>query len=185
MEKIFSFSAQANKMGDTNSTILSCVFFCLVIIFHEFYSSISSFFRTIISLFNTPYNKKHDNAETSSKANVINSETKDVELVFDTLINFCNENGDKNIDEVELVEVFDSFEKTEPSLEEVKEAFDVFDENGDGYIDANELKKVISKMGFLDLSVFDCQRMIAPFDENRDEKIDFGEFVKLMENIFQ
>ncbi|TMW82987.1 hypothetical protein EJD97_003460 [Solanum chilense] len=178
MEKIFSFSAQANKMGDTNSTILSCVFFCIVIIFHEFYSSISSFFRTIISLFNTPYNKKHDNAERLV--------VKDVELVFHTLIDFCNnQNGDKNINEVELVEVFDSFEKTEPTLEEVKEAFDVFDENGDGYIDASELKKVISKMGFLELSVFDCQRMIAPFDENRDGKIDFGEFVKLMENIFQ
>ncbi|KAH0662928.1 hypothetical protein KY284_027859 [Solanum tuberosum] len=164
MEKIFSFSAQANKMDDSdtlnhfNSTILSNV---------------------------TPYNK---NAETSSNANVINSERlldEHVELVFDTLINFCNQNGDKNIDEVELVEVFDSFEKTEPSLEEVKEAFDVFDENADGYIDANELKKVISKMGFLELSVLDCQRMIAPFDENRDGKIDFGEFVKLMEHTFQ
>ncbi|XP_049409833.1 probable calcium-binding protein CML45 [Solanum stenotomum] len=191
MEKIFSFSAQANKMGDTetlnhfNSTILSYVFFCLVITFHEFCSSFSSFFRAILLVFSTPYNK---NAETSSNANVINSERlldEDVELVFDTLINFCNQNGDKNIDEVELVEVFDSFEKTEPSLEEVKEAFDVFDENGDGYIDANELKKVISKMGFLELSVLDCKRMIAPFDENRDGKIDFGEFVKLMEHIFQ
>ncbi|XP_015161230.1 probable calcium-binding protein CML45 [Solanum tuberosum] len=186
MEKIFSFSTQANKIGDAfnhfNSTILSYVIFCLVITSQEF----SSLFRAILFVFNTPFNKP-DNAETSSKANV-NTEgllEEDVELVLDTLMSFCNQNGDKNIDEVELVDVFDSFDETEPSLEEVKEAFDVFDENGDGYIDANELDKVISKMGFLELSVLDCQRMIAPFDENRDGRIEFGEFVKLMDHIFQ
>lgn len=190
MEKIFSFSAQANKIGDAlnhfNSTILSCVIFCPVIIFQEFRSCFSPLFRAILLFFSNTF-KKSDNAEISSKANV-NSEgllEEDVELVLNTLMNFCNQNRDKNIDELELVEVFDSFDETEPSLEEVKEAFDVFDENGDGYIDANELEKVISKMGFLEFSMLDCQRMIAPFDENRDGKIEFGEFVKLMEHIFQ
>ncbi|PHU15373.1 putative calcium-binding protein CML47 [Capsicum chinense] len=139
--------------------------------------------------------KKLDNADTTSKTKscchekIVNNEgllKEDVETVLDTLMNFCNQNGDKvNFDEVELVEVFDSFDETKPSLEEVKEAFDVFDENGDGYIDANELNKVIFKMGFLEFSVLDCQRMIIPFDENKDGKIEFVEFVKLMEHIVQ
>ncbi|MCD7453098.1 hypothetical protein HAX54_019676 [Datura stramonium] len=115
---------------------------------------------------------------------IVNNE-EDVEIVLDTVMNFCNQNGDKNIDEVEFAEVFNSFAESEPSLKEVQEAFDVFDENGDGYIDANELEKVISKMGFLEFSVLDCQRMVAPFDENRDGRIEFSEFVKLMEHIFQ
>ncbi|KAJ8560546.1 hypothetical protein K7X08_022406 [Anisodus acutangulus] len=109
---------------------------------------------------------------------------EDVEIVLDTLMNFCNQNGDKNIDEVELAEVFNSLDETKPSLKEVKEAFDMFDENGDGYIDAKELKKIICKMGFLEFSVLDCKRMVVTFDENKDGKIEFGEFVKLMEHIF-
>ncbi|KAG5600679.1 hypothetical protein H5410_032049 [Solanum commersonii] len=101
----------------------------------------SSLFRAILFVFNTPFNKP-DNAETSSKANV-NTEgllEEDVELVLDTLMNFCNQNGDKNIDEVELVDVFDSFDETVPSLEEVKEAFD---ENRDGRIEFGEFVKLM------------------------------------------
>lgn len=197
MEKIFSFSAQAKEIGDAlnyfSSTILCNAIFCLVITFQEFHSCFSSLFRVILLVFSTPF-KKLDNAETSSNAKncgpekVVNNEgllEEDVEIVLDTLMNFCNQDGEKNIDEVELVEVFDSFDETKPSVEEVQEAFDVFDENGDGYIDANELKKVICKMGFLEFSVEDCQRMIVPFDDNIDGRIEFGEFVKLMEHIFQ
>ncbi|CAN4099382.1 unnamed protein product [Withania somnifera] len=194
MEKIFSFSVQAKNIGDVlNSTILFYTFFCLVITFKEFSSCFSSLYRVILLVFSTPF-KKLDNAETSSKVKncgpekVNNNEgllEEDAEIVLDTLRNVCNQNGEKNIDEVELVEAFDSFDETKPSVEEVQEAFDVFDENGDGYIDANELKKVICKMGFLEFSMEDCQRMIVPFDENIDGRIEYGEFVKLMEHIFQ
>ncbi|CAN4100410.1 unnamed protein product [Withania somnifera] len=174
MKKIFSFSARVKEIGDA-------------------LNHFNSIFLTTLLVFSTPF-KKPDNAETSSKAKncgpekVIDNEglvDEDVEIVWDTLMDFCNQNGFNNIDEVELVDVFDSFDETKPSAEEVQEAFDVFDENGDGYIDANELKKVICKMGFLDFSVEDCRRMILPFDENRDGRVEFGEFVKLMDHIFQ
>lgn len=36
------------------------------------------------------------------------------------------------------------FEEEEPSLEEVKQAFDVFDVNKDGFIDEKELQRVLS-----------------------------------------
>ncbi|XP_033508962.1 probable calcium-binding protein CML45 [Nicotiana tomentosiformis] len=191
MEKIFSFSAQGNKkiadgLNHFNSTMLSCMILGLVITFQEFRSCSSSIFRAILLVF-TPYKK----SETSSKSkncgpeivttnNEALLEEDDVEIVLDTLMIFCNQNED-DFDKVGLAEVFDSFDETETSLEEVKEAFNMFDGNGDGYIDANELKKVICKMGFLEFSLEDCQRMIVPFDVNTDGKIEFAEFLKLLE----
>ncbi|XP_009761439.1 uncharacterized protein LOC107764944 [Nicotiana tabacum] len=197
MEKIvFSFSAQAKKIADGldhyNSTILNCMILVLVITFQEFRSCFSSLIRVTLSFVFTPC-KKSDNAETTSstaknncRSEIVATNIKalldedDVEIVLDTLLTFCNSNGD-DFDKVGLAEVFCSFDETEPSLEEVKEAFNMFDENGDGYIDANELKKVIYKMGFLEFSLEDCQRMIVPFDDNTDGKIEFAEFLKLLE----
>ncbi|XVF11906.1 hypothetical protein REPUB_Repub08aG0068400 [Reevesia pubescens] len=76
------------------------------------------------------------------------------------------------------------FEEEEPSLKEVKEAFDLFDENKDGFIDANELENVLMSLGFLEASEEECKRMIKGFDENLDGRIDFNEFIKVMEKSF-
>ncbi|KAK9200666.1 hypothetical protein WN944_015864 [Citrus x changshan-huyou] len=77
------------------------------------------------------------------------------------------------------------FEEKEPSLEQVKEAFDVFDENKDGFIDAMELQRVLCilclKEGF---ELENCKKMIKTFDENGDGRIYFKEFVKFMETSF-
>ncbi|PQQ10217.1 putative calcium-binding protein CML45 [Prunus yedoensis var. nudiflora] len=80
-------------------------------------------------------------------------------------------------------EIADLFEE-EPSLEEVKEAFHVFDENKDGFIDAGEIYKVLCALGFVGASEVECKRMIRAFDRNGDGQIDFNEFVQLMENSF-
>ncbi|GFY82980.1 calcium-binding EF-hand family protein [Actinidia rufa] len=77
------------------------------------------------------------------------------------------------------------FEEKEPGLDEVKEAFDVFDENRDGFLDAREIQRVLYNLGFKDgLEIERCKRMIDAFDDNGDGRIDFKEFVKLMENMF-
>ncbi|KAL7094737.1 hypothetical protein ACP275_11G122800 [Erythranthe tilingii] len=77
---------------------------------------------------------------------------------------------------------FDLFEERSPCLDEVKEAFDVFDENRDGFIDAKELHKVLCALGLNEgLEMENCRRMIGVFDENGDGRIDFDEFVKFME----
>ncbi|GFY88459.1 calcium-binding EF-hand family protein [Actinidia rufa] len=73
----------------------------------------------------------------------------------------------------------------EPSLEEVREAFGVFDQNRDGFIDATELQRILCGLGLEKVSKFeDCVRMILAFDENGDGLIDQSEFVKLMERCF-
>ncbi|CAK8577244.1 unnamed protein product [Lathyrus sativus] len=69
------------------------------------------------------------------------------------------------------------------SLEEVEEAFNVFDENKDGFIEAVELQRVLCCLGF-QRDFVECQKMINAVDQNGDELIDLHEFVKLMELSF-
>ncbi|KAH6796796.1 hypothetical protein C2S52_021350 [Perilla frutescens var. hirtella] len=44
---------------------------------------------------------------------------------------------------LDAAEIFEIFEEREPSLDKVREAFDVFDYNKDGFIDENELQLCI------------------------------------------
>ncbi|KAK2987846.1 hypothetical protein RJ640_010628 [Escallonia rubra] len=92
--------------------------------------------------------------------------------------------GDKLLDRLGTEDIENLFVDTEPSLEEVKEAFDVFDENNDGYIDAEELEKILCKLGIVEVPKGECQRMITVFDDNGDGRIEFREFIKLVENMF-
>ncbi|KAK7400906.1 hypothetical protein VNO78_12215 [Psophocarpus tetragonolobus] len=79
-------------------------------------------------------------------------------------------------------EISDMF-GNEVSVEEVKEAFNVFDENKDGFIDAYELQRVLWGLG-LEKDFVQCQKMINVVDQNGDEVIDHNEFFMLMEESF-
>lgn len=88
----------------------------------------------------------------------------------------CCSDQDSNID---ILSVFDD---EEPTLEEVKVAFDVFDENSDGFIDEYELRNMLCKLGKQENAMLkECRNMIKGFDVNGDGLIDFNEFVRLME----
>ncbi|OAY82559.1 putative calcium-binding protein [Ananas comosus] len=77
------------------------------------------------------------------------------------------------------------FAEKEPSLEEVREAFSVFDENSDGFIDAKELQRVLSRLGFAEgVDLHACKRMIDAYDVNNDGRIDLIEFVKFLDGSF-
>ncbi|KAI8024217.1 putative calcium-binding protein CML46 [Camellia lanceoleosa] len=94
----------------------------------------------------------------------------------------CDINGGYMVGAKDVLALFD---EEKPCLEEVKEAFDVFDENRDGFIDATELQRVLCVLGLNEVSELeDCRRMISGFDENGDGAIDFSEFVKFMEKCF-
>ncbi|GMN54199.1 hypothetical protein TIFTF001_023338 [Ficus carica] len=102
---------------------------------------------------------------------------EEVKDVMDRLVekNLCDDDDDDDD------ELFDE----EVSMEEVREAFEVFDENKDGFIDAGEVQKVLRALGSMEASVKDCKAMIKAFDKDGDEKIDFKEFVKIMEESFR
>jgi len=68
----------------------------------------------------------------------------------------------------------------EVRAEEVKEAFEVFDQDNDGFIDAEELQRVLLALGLRQGEELKaCRKMIGVFDDDGDGKIDFHEFVKL------
>ncbi|KAK1423334.1 hypothetical protein QVD17_18632 [Tagetes erecta] len=106
----------------------------------------------------------------------------EVEMVMGKLGMLCGCEVDNLPKCLSCDELFNMFEEEQPRLDEVKEAFDVFDENKDGYIDAQELRRVFCALGFRDeVAMDDCKKMIRVFDENDDGRIDFYEFVKFME----
>ncbi|XVF14285.1 hypothetical protein REPUB_Repub09cG0045700 [Reevesia pubescens] len=109
---------------------------------------------------------------------------KDVEKLKGNLGLFCSQESEELNESFGSDELSRLFEE-EPSLEEVKQAFDVFDVNKDWFIDAEELQRVLCILGLKEgLKLENCNKMIKNFDEDADGRIDFQEFVKFMEKTF-
>ncbi|XP_057530716.1 probable calcium-binding protein CML45 [Amaranthus tricolor] len=74
------------------------------------------------------------------------------------------------------------FGEEEPNLEEIWEAYKIFDVNNDGFIDAKELGRVLCCLGFLKegLDIEKCKKMISGFDRDNDGLLDFNDFLKIM-----
>ena len=106
----------------------------------------------------------------------------DVETIMESLGICCSPEGEDPQQRFSSKELSGLFDEKEPSLEEVKEAFDVFDENRDGFIDARELQRVLRNLGLKEgEELHNCEKMIGAFNENGDVRIDFNGFVKFME----
>jgi calmodulin len=123
------------------------------------------------------------NAGRESGDNII--ERDEVKMVMEKMGFVCSSESEELNEKYGSKELCEVFEENEPSLDEVKQAFDVFDENKDGFIDALELQRVLVILGLKEGSKFEnCQKMIKHFDENQDGRIDFFEFVNIMRNHF-
>ncbi|XP_023768169.1 probable calcium-binding protein CML46 [Lactuca sativa] len=107
----------------------------------------------------------------------------DVGIIMERLFMVPDDEDIKIITSVE--EITSLFHENEPTFDELKEAFGVFDTNNDGFIDANELQLVLSKFGYPCISESECRRMIDGYDVDKDEKISSKEFLKLIEDAFQ
>ncbi|KAL8044085.1 hypothetical protein ABFS82_08G024300 [Erythranthe guttata] len=133
----------------------------------------------------SPEKKRVDHHEYDNDRIFCREETEIVLRSLGMLIgNGGEEEGSKNIPaRLDVFEIFE--EERKPRLDEVKEAFDVFDYNKDGFIDANELQRILCALRLDEGSeIENCTRMIGAFDENGDGFIDFDEFVKFMEISF-
>ena len=65
--------------------------------------------------------------------------------------------------------------------EDMKEAFNVFDQNGDGYISVDELRSVLDSLGLKQgKTIDDCKRMIMKVDVDGDGRVNFKEFKQMM-----
>ena len=66
-------------------------------------------------------------------------------------------------------------------MEELVEAFSVFDKNGDGSISPWELQQVLLSLGLKEgQDLESCEMMITRFDRNSNGRIDFEEFENIM-----
>lgn len=64
-------------------------------------------------------------------------------------------------------------------IEEIKEAFDIFDVNKDGHISVSELVKAMETLGFNSKNEA-IYKMIVEMDENGNGTIEFAEFLDIM-----
>ncbi|KAL2320655.1 hypothetical protein Fmac_029624 [Flemingia macrophylla] len=92
-------------------------------------------------------------------------------------------NGDGYVDMDEFGELYQTImdEKEEDEEEDMREAFNVFDQNGDGFISGEELSEVLSSLGLKHgKSVQDCQTMIKKVDVDGDGMVNYAEFKQMM-----
>ncbi|KAK8556322.1 hypothetical protein V6N13_064361 [Hibiscus sabdariffa] len=90
-------------------------------------------------------------------------------------------NGDMCIDIDEFSELYRTIMDNKDEEEDMREAFDVFDQNGDGYISVEELRSVLESLGLKQgKAIEDCKRMIRRVDEDGDGRVNFTEFKQMM-----
>ncbi|KAI3816618.1 hypothetical protein L1987_16321 [Smallanthus sonchifolius] len=87
--------------------------------------------------------------------------------------------GDGFIDLKEFIELNTKGVDSTELLENLKDAFSVFDVDKNGSITADELQKVLGSLGE-ECSVGECRKMIAGVDQDGDGMISFDEFKVMM-----
>nr|GMC97254.1 probable calcium-binding protein CML45 [Ipomoea batatas]GMD01103.1 probable calcium-binding protein CML45 [Ipomoea batatas] len=89
--------------------------------------------------------------------------------------------GEKRLSSKDFSGLFgDEEEEGGFEVDEVKAAFDVFDENKDGFIEEKELQRVLCALGLKEgFELENCRNMMRMFDQDGDGRIDFSEFYAL------
>ncbi|XP_021821158.1 probable calcium-binding protein CML25 [Prunus avium] len=87
--------------------------------------------------------------------------------------------GDGFIDFKEFVELNTNGVDQAEALENLKDAFSVYDIDGNGSISAEELYKVLRSLGD-ECSIAECKKMIGAVDSDGDGMINFEEFKVMM-----
>ncbi|KAK7261613.1 hypothetical protein RIF29_27928 [Crotalaria pallida] len=103
----------------------------------------------------------------------------DMELT--NMIEKIDVNGDGCVDIDEFGELYQSIMDERDEEEDMREAFNVFDQNRDGFITVEELRSVLSSLGLKQgRTVEDCKKMIMKVDVDGDGKVDYKEFKQMM-----
>ncbi|KAH1242415.1 putative calcium-binding protein CML25 [Glycine max] len=95
------------------------------------------------------------------------------------LIREVDSDGDGHINLEEFTELNTKDVDPDEVLENLKDAFSIFDLDGNGSITAEELKMVMASLGDA-CSIEECRKMIAGVDGNGDGMINFDEFQIMM-----
>lgn len=101
------------------------------------------------------------------------------EQELDNMIREVDGDGDGCINLQEFIELNTKGVDSDEVLENLKDAFSVFDIDGNGAITAEELNTVMRSLGE-ECSLAECRRMINGVDSDGDGMIDFDEFRVMM-----
>ncbi|TKY60977.1 calcium-binding protein CML25 [Spatholobus suberectus] len=101
------------------------------------------------------------------------------EQELENMIREVDGDGDGCISLQEFIELNTKGVDSDEVLENLKDAFSVFDIDGNGSITAEELNTVMRSLGE-ECSLADCRRMIGGVDSDGDGTIDFEEFRVMM-----
>lgn len=93
------------------------------------------------------------------------------------IIRIADQDGDGEIDYDEFVELLRRLKGDEK--EDLRKAFDVFDQDGNGSISQVELKIVLDKIG-IEMSDAELKRTMSEADTDGDGEISFTEFVDVV-----
>lgn len=103
----------------------------------------------------------------------------DPELI--QMIEKIDVNKDGCVDIDEFGSLYQTIMDERDEEEDIKEAFNVFDQNGDGFITVDELKSVLASLGLKQgRTAEDCKSMIMKVDVDGDGMVNFNEFKQMM-----
>ncbi|RDY12690.1 Calmodulin-like protein 3, partial [Mucuna pruriens] len=85
------------------------------------------------------------------------------------MIERVDANGDGCVDMDEFGELYESIMEERNEEEDMREAFNVFDQNRDGFITVDELRTVLASLGLTQGRTLDeCKKMITKVDVDGD-----------------
>ncbi|XP_021733483.1 calmodulin-like protein 3 [Chenopodium quinoa] len=90
-------------------------------------------------------------------------------------------NKDGYVDMEEFGALYQTIMDERDEEEDMREAFNVFDQNGDGFITVEELRSVLQSLGLKQgRTIDDCKKMISKVDVDGDGMVNYKEFKQMM-----
>lgn len=135
--------------------------------------------RRVFHMFDRNGDGKITKKELSDSLQNLGMFIPDEELV--QMIDKIDVNGDGYVDMEEFGALYKTIMDEKDEEEDMREAFNVFDQNRDGYITVDELRSVLASLGLKQgRTVEDCKLMIKKADVDGDGKVNYLEFKQMM-----
>ncbi|CAC5377258.1 unnamed protein product [Mytilus coruscus] len=134
-------------------------------------------FKEAFSLFDKDNNGQITSSELGTVMRSLGQNPTNADIT--EMINEVDSDGSGTINFTEFTNMMGKKMENSNPVEDLREAFKIFDKNNDGKIDPNELKKVMVNIGEK-LTDEEANEMIKEADVDGDGKVNYEEFVTMM-----